>query len=126
MWQPIFLSSYWIKTIDRERRRERIKRNVIWTTLSCDNLFDNQIIQINLSSDTKIKAIEREKVKWQCEYERESCHKSCQKIVVQISFLKNKTTYEYERVVSKVVKKWLYKYHFSICKVRVQTPTAKS
>jgi len=32
----------------------------------------------------------REKVEWQCEYARESCHKSCQKIVVQISFLKLK------------------------------------
>jgi len=33
---------------------------VIWTTFSCDSLFDNQIIQKNLGSGTKIKAIERE------------------------------------------------------------------
>ena len=36
------------------------KNNVIWTTISCDNLLDNQILQRSLGSDTKIKAIERE------------------------------------------------------------------
>jgi hypothetical protein len=35
-------------------------KNVIWTTLYCDNLLDNQIIQINLGRGTKIKAIEKE------------------------------------------------------------------
>jgi len=34
--------------------------NVIWTTFSCDNLLDNQIIQRNLGSGTKIKGMERE------------------------------------------------------------------
>jgi hypothetical protein len=65
---------------------QSIKSNVIWTTLYCDNLLDNQITQRYLGSGTKIKAIERKKVKVLCEYERESCHKSYQKMVDQISF----------------------------------------
>jgi len=48
-WQPIFSFCDWTKTMERERRRERIKNT--------------------------------------CVYERESCLKSCQKVVVQISFI---------------------------------------
>lgn len=40
----------------------------------------------NVDIDTKTKAIEREKVKTQCDYKRERYHKSCFKMMVQISF----------------------------------------
>ena len=64
------------------------KRSVIWTTIFVDNPWDNLNIQRNMSVGTKIKAIERES--------------------------KNKMWVMRDKVVTKVIKKWLFKYHFTI------------
>jgi len=50
-------------------------------TLSCDNLLDNQIIQRNSGSNTKIKAIERESRRTMWVWKRKLSKNVCSNII---------------------------------------------
>jgi len=47
LWQPFFLSFYWTKTIERERRREKIKRQWQYERKSCHKIVKKIVVQIS-------------------------------------------------------------------------------